>query len=234
MPPVQASRAESVPPPRPLEAHRRDEAPDSDDTAGILIPRPGPFLGSWQLGVLAGGPVADWYCFGLVDTLTFGGERARRPGRRESGPVGARTRPPHPPRSAPGPWCWCAPGASLSQVAKDLGVHHKTPRAWVTQADEIGGRRRRPDDRIARRPSTPEGGGRRDARGVRAHAARGDDGDSAGPHRPGARAAESCGCTSQAGRRPAACASRPSSAGWCSAGGPPAVRAGQASVAIDG
>jgi len=34
-----------------------------------------------------------------------------------------------------------ANGRSLSQVAKDLGVHHETLRGWVKQAAIDGGRR---------------------------------------------------------------------------------------------
>ena len=32
-------------------------------------------------------------------------------------------------------------GRSLTQAAKDLGVHHETPRAWVKQVEIDGGRR---------------------------------------------------------------------------------------------
>ena len=47
-----------------------------------------------------------------------------------------------PPPSAPRPCSWCAAaGRSLTQAAKDLGVHHDTLRTWVKQAEIDGGRR---------------------------------------------------------------------------------------------
>jgi transposase len=56
--------------------------------------------------------------------------------------MGARTRPPYPPAfRAEAVQLVHANGRSLSQVAKDLGVHHETLRGWVKQTAIDGGRR---------------------------------------------------------------------------------------------
>ena len=56
--------------------------------------------------------------------------------------MGAKTRPPYPPAfRAEAVQLVQANGRSLSQAAKDLGVHHETLRAWVKQAAIDGGRR---------------------------------------------------------------------------------------------
>jgi len=56
--------------------------------------------------------------------------------------MGARTRPPYPPAfRTEAVQLVHANGRSLSQVAKDLGVHHETLRGWVKQTDIDGGRR---------------------------------------------------------------------------------------------
>ena len=56
--------------------------------------------------------------------------------------MGARTRPPYPPAfRAEAVQLVHANGRSLSQVAKDLGVHHETLRGWVKQDARDGGRR---------------------------------------------------------------------------------------------
>ncbi len=56
--------------------------------------------------------------------------------------MGARTRPPYPPAfRAEAVQLVHANGRSLSQVAKDLGVHHETLRGWVKQDAIDGGRR---------------------------------------------------------------------------------------------
>ena len=56
--------------------------------------------------------------------------------------MGARTRPPYPPAfRAEAVQLVHANGRSLTQVAKDLGVHHETLRSWVKQTDIDGGRR---------------------------------------------------------------------------------------------
>ncbi len=56
--------------------------------------------------------------------------------------MGARTRPPYPPAfRAEAVQLVHANGRSLSQVAKDLGVHHETLRGWVKQNAIDGGRR---------------------------------------------------------------------------------------------
>ena len=56
--------------------------------------------------------------------------------------MGARTRPPYPPACrAAAVQLVHAHGRSLTQVAKDLGVHHQTLRSWVKQVDTDEGRR---------------------------------------------------------------------------------------------
>ena len=56
--------------------------------------------------------------------------------------MGARTRPPYPAAfRAEAVQLVHANGRSLTQVAKDLGVHHDTLRTWVKQAAIDGGRR---------------------------------------------------------------------------------------------
>ncbi len=56
--------------------------------------------------------------------------------------MGARTRPPYPPAfRAEAVQLVHANGRSLSQVAKDLGVHHETLRGGVKQDAIDGGRR---------------------------------------------------------------------------------------------
>ena len=56
--------------------------------------------------------------------------------------MGAKTRPPYPAAfRAEAVQLVQADGRSLTQVAKDLGVHHETLRAWVKQAEIDGGRR---------------------------------------------------------------------------------------------
>ncbi len=56
--------------------------------------------------------------------------------------MGARTRAPYPPAfRAEAVQLVHANGRSLSQVAKDAGVHHETLRGWVKQMAIDGGRR---------------------------------------------------------------------------------------------
>ena len=56
--------------------------------------------------------------------------------------MGARTRPPYPAAvRAEAVQLVQANGRSLAQVAKDLGMHPETLRAWVKQAEIDGGRR---------------------------------------------------------------------------------------------
>ena len=56
--------------------------------------------------------------------------------------MGTRTRPPYPAAfRAEAVQLVHANGRSLTQVAKDLGVHHETLRSWVKQADIDEGRR---------------------------------------------------------------------------------------------
>jgi transposase len=56
--------------------------------------------------------------------------------------MGATTRPPYPAAfRAEAVQLVQANGRSLTQVAKDLGIHHETLRAWVKQAEIDGGRR---------------------------------------------------------------------------------------------
>lgn len=56
--------------------------------------------------------------------------------------MGVRTRPPYPAAfRAEAVQLVHANGRSLTQVAKDLGVHHETLRSWVKQADIDEGRR---------------------------------------------------------------------------------------------
>ena len=56
--------------------------------------------------------------------------------------MGAKTRPPYPPAfRAEAVQLVQANGRSLSQAAKDLGVHHDTLRTWVRQAAIDEGRR---------------------------------------------------------------------------------------------
>ena len=56
--------------------------------------------------------------------------------------MGAKTRPPYPPAfRAEAVQLVQANGRSLSQAAKDLGVHHDTLRTWVKQAAIDEGRR---------------------------------------------------------------------------------------------
>ena len=56
--------------------------------------------------------------------------------------MGARTRPPYPAAfRAEAVQLVRGGGRSLTQAAKDLGVHHETLRGWVKQADIDGGRR---------------------------------------------------------------------------------------------
>ena len=56
--------------------------------------------------------------------------------------MGAKTRPPYPAAfRAEAVQLVQANGRSLTQAAKDLGVHHDTLRAWVKQAAIDGGRR---------------------------------------------------------------------------------------------
>jgi transposase len=56
--------------------------------------------------------------------------------------MGTRTRPPYPPAfRAEAVQLVHANGRSLTQVAKDLGVHHETLRSWVKQTEIDGGRR---------------------------------------------------------------------------------------------
>jgi transposase len=56
--------------------------------------------------------------------------------------MGAKTRPPYPPTfRAEAVQLVRGGGRSLTQAAKDLGVHHETLRAWVRQAEIDGGRR---------------------------------------------------------------------------------------------
>ena len=56
--------------------------------------------------------------------------------------MAATTRPPYPAAfRAEAVQLVCAGGRSLTQAAKDLGVHHETLRAWVKQAEIDGGRR---------------------------------------------------------------------------------------------
>jgi transposase len=56
--------------------------------------------------------------------------------------MGAKTRPPYPAAfRAEAVQLVQANGRSLTQVARDLGIHHETLRAWVKQAEVDGGRR---------------------------------------------------------------------------------------------
>jgi transposase len=56
--------------------------------------------------------------------------------------MGAKPRPPYPAAfRAEAVQLVRGGGRSLTQAAKDLGVHHETLRAWVKQADIDGGRR---------------------------------------------------------------------------------------------
>jgi transposase len=56
--------------------------------------------------------------------------------------MGGRTRPPYPPAfRAEAVQLVQANGRSLTQAARDLGIHHETLRAWVKQAEVDGGRR---------------------------------------------------------------------------------------------
>ena len=56
--------------------------------------------------------------------------------------MGTKARPPYPAAfRAEAVQLVQANGQSLTQVAKDLGVHHETLRAWVKQAAIDGGRR---------------------------------------------------------------------------------------------
>jgi transposase len=56
--------------------------------------------------------------------------------------MGAKPRPPYPAAfRAEAVQLVHANGRSLTQVARDLGVHHETLRSWVKQADIDGGRR---------------------------------------------------------------------------------------------
>ena len=56
--------------------------------------------------------------------------------------MGAKSRPPYPAAfRAEAVQLVQANGRSLTQAAKDLGVHHETLRAWVKQAAIDGGRR---------------------------------------------------------------------------------------------
>ena len=56
--------------------------------------------------------------------------------------MGTRTRPPYPPAfRTEAVQLVQANGRSLTQVAKDLGVHHETLRSWVKQTEINGGRR---------------------------------------------------------------------------------------------
>ena len=56
--------------------------------------------------------------------------------------MASRTRPPYPPAfRAEAVQLVQANGRSLSQAAKDLGVHHDTLRTWVRQAARDEGRR---------------------------------------------------------------------------------------------
>ncbi len=56
--------------------------------------------------------------------------------------MGARTRPPYPAAfRAEAVQLVHANGRSLTQAAKDLGVHHETLRSWVKQDAIDGGRR---------------------------------------------------------------------------------------------
>jgi transposase len=56
--------------------------------------------------------------------------------------MGTKTRPPYPTAfRAEAVQLVHANGRSLTQVAKDLGVHHETLRGWVKQAAIDGGRR---------------------------------------------------------------------------------------------
>jgi transposase len=56
--------------------------------------------------------------------------------------MGAKTRPPYPAAfRAEAVQLVQANGRSLTQVARDLGIHHETLRAWVKQAEIDGGRR---------------------------------------------------------------------------------------------
>jgi transposase len=56
--------------------------------------------------------------------------------------MGAKSRPPYPAAfRAEAVQLVGGGGRSLTQAAKDLGVHHETLRAWVKQAEIDGGRR---------------------------------------------------------------------------------------------
>ena len=56
--------------------------------------------------------------------------------------MGAKTRPPYPAAfRAEAVQLVQANGRSLTQAARDLGIHHETLRAWVKQAEVDGGRR---------------------------------------------------------------------------------------------
>jgi transposase len=56
--------------------------------------------------------------------------------------MGAKTRPPYPAAfRAEAVQLVHGSGRSLTQAAKDLGIHHETLRAWVKQAEIDGGRR---------------------------------------------------------------------------------------------
>jgi transposase len=56
--------------------------------------------------------------------------------------MGAKSRPPYPAAfRAEAVQLVRANGRSLTQAAKDLGIHHETLRAWVKQAAIDGGRR---------------------------------------------------------------------------------------------
>ena len=56
--------------------------------------------------------------------------------------MGARTRPPYPAAfRAEAVQLVRGGGRSLTQAAKDLGIHHETLRAWVKQAEVDAGRR---------------------------------------------------------------------------------------------
>lgn len=56
--------------------------------------------------------------------------------------MGARTRPPYPPAfRVEAVQLVHANGRSLTQVAKDLGVHHETLRTWVKQMEVDAGHR---------------------------------------------------------------------------------------------
>ena len=56
--------------------------------------------------------------------------------------MGAKSRPPYPAAfRAEAVQLVQANGRSLTQAARDLGIHHETLRAWVKQAEIDGGRR---------------------------------------------------------------------------------------------